>query len=414
MIKWYLALILLFKSTLLFSSEITDCDKFAGSTYDDNNPYSSNGVEWDDLNPELAIPACEIAFQENPNDPRIIFQLARAYEKSDLEKSISLYEKSADFGYSTAFYNLGLIYYFDIEDLDLSVEYLKKSLNAGIDVGYPNYFIAQNYWWYNVNYAEAEEQFQIAINSGLLSDEDQADAYYKLGWYNQERGDGREAVSYYTKSLEFNSDDVTTLNNLAYIYSEGVAGVPQDMAKSINYLKRSADLGSSLAANNLADHYETGLGVDQSFEKAFEYYNKSYEIGTTSLAYTNLAYLYQNGYGVDRDINKAQEVLQSLIITFEKEGYEYFEEANNFIDDAVEYARQQLESINDDTQKLTAESEGNWGESDICSYIEDNLDKGFNQDQVFQKCLIMAESGDEFAIENIAYAYEKGLVVKQK
>lgn len=413
MIKWFLALIIIFKSTLLLSAQISDCDKFAGSTYDDNNPYSSNGVEWDDLNPELAIPACEIAFQENPNDPRIIFQLARAYEKSDLEKSISLYEKSADYGYSTAFYNLGLIYYFDIEDLDLSVEYLKKSINAGIEVGYPNYFIALNYWWYDVKYTEAEENLQIAINSGLLSDEDQADAYYKLGWYNQEKGDGREAVSYYTKSLEYNSDDVTTLNSLAFIFSEGVAGVPQDMAKSINYLKRSADLGSSLAANNLGHHYETGLGVEQSFEKAFEYYNKSYEIGTTSLAYNNLAYLYLNGYGVDKDINKVQEILQSLIMTFDKEGYDYFEGANNYIDNAVEDAKQQLDSINDDTQKLTAESEGNWGESDICSYIEENLDKGFNQDQVFQKCLIMAESGDELSMENIAYAYEKGLVVKQ-
>ena len=75
MIKWCLALIFLFKTTLLFSSEITDCDKFAGSVIDQNNPYSSDGVEWDDLNPELAIPVCEIAFQENPNDPRIIFQL---------------------------------------------------------------------------------------------------------------------------------------------------------------------------------------------------------------------------------------------------------------------------------------------------------------------------------------------------
>ena len=34
-------------------------------------------------------------------------------------------------------------------------------------------------------------------------------------------------------------------------------------------------------------------------------------------------------------------------------------------------------------------------------------------DQVFQKCLILAEGGDQLAIENIAYAYEKGHVVKQ-
>ena len=413
MIKWCLALIFLFKTTLLFSSEITDCDKFAGSVIDQNNPYSSDGVEWDDLNPELAIPVCEIAFQENPNDPRIIFQLARAYEKSDLEKSISLYEKSADYGYSAAFYNLGLIYYIDIEDLDLSIKYLEKSLIAGFEIGYPNYYIAMNYWYEDINYEEAEEQFKIAVNSSSLSDEDKADAYYRLGWYSKNKGDGREAVTFYSKSIEYNPNDVYPLNDLAYIYSEGVAGVPQDMSKSISYLKRSAELNSSLAANNLAHHYEVGLGVEQSFEKAFEYYLKSYEIGTTSSAYTNLSYLYENGYGVERDINKAQELLQSLIMIFEKEGYEYFENANNYIDESLEYAKQKLDSMNDDAQKLSAESESDWGESNICSYIEENLDEGFNQDQVFQKCLILAEGGDQLAIENIAYAYEKGHVVKQ-
>ena len=48
MIKWCLALIFLFKTTLLFSSEITDCDKFAGSVIDQNNP-TQRWCEWDDL-----------------------------------------------------------------------------------------------------------------------------------------------------------------------------------------------------------------------------------------------------------------------------------------------------------------------------------------------------------------------------
>ena len=81
---------------------------------------------------------------------------------------------------------------------------------------------------------------------------------------------------------------------------------------------------------------------------------------------------------------------------------------NNYIDESLEYAKQKLDSMNDDAQKLSAESESDWRESNICSYIEENLDEGFNQDQVFQKCLILAEGGDQLAIENIAYAYEKG------
>ena len=76
---------------------------------------------------------------------------------------------------------MGLIYYIDIEDLDLSIKYLEKSLIAGFEIGYPNYYIAMNYWYEDINYEEAEEQFKIAVNSSSLSDEDM-DAYYRLGW----------------------------------------------------------------------------------------------------------------------------------------------------------------------------------------------------------------------------------------
>ena len=66
------------------------------------------------------------------------------------------------------------------------------------------------------------------------------------------------------------------------------------------------------------------------------------------------------GMGLRR-ISKSPKAI-NLKMIFEKEGYEYFEEANNFIDEKSNMQSKNWNSINDDKQKLTEESEGNWGE----------------------------------------------------
>lgn len=395
------------------SSEITECDIYAGSKYDDNNPFKEQGIEIDDIDSDLAIKACERILDQNKNDPRVLFQLARAYEKKDINKSINFYLKSAKIGYPISYYNLGLIYYYDIEDVGLSNKYLQLAIDKGLNSGYANYFIALNYWFEDIEYDLAEKQLILAIDSTDLDDAELGDAYYRLGWYKQFKGDGIEAVNYFLRALDYIPDDITTLNHLAYLYSEGFAGVPQNMSKSIYYLNKTADLGSSLAANNLAHHYEVGLGVEQDFFKAFDYYKKSYEIGTTALAYTNLAYLYINGYGTEKNPQKAIQVLVNLKNTFEEKGYDYFEEENSSIDDTLSYATDLISELSNDKEKNDTNDNYQWAESDICNDIEINLESGANQDQVFQKCLFLAEKGDENAISAIAYAYLQGLVVKR-
>src|SRR5262249_19612379 len=57
----------------------TDCDRFAASPYDNDRPPSVPGVAAEKIDPKVAVAACEAALKATPNDPRVMFQLGRAY-----------------------------------------------------------------------------------------------------------------------------------------------------------------------------------------------------------------------------------------------------------------------------------------------------------------------------------------------
>jgi TPR repeat protein len=52
--------------------------------------------------------------------------------------------------------------------------------------------------------------------------------------------------------------------------------------------------------------YEHGLGVEQSYERAFEYYEQAADLGLATAQYS-LGVMYYKGDGVERDIAKARE-----------------------------------------------------------------------------------------------------------
>ncbi len=62
------------------------------------------------------------------------------------------------------------------------------------------------------------------------------------------------------------------------LYEKGIeAQNEEDYETAFEYFSRSADLGNSSGMNALGTMYYTGLYVDQSFEKALEYYDAAAE-----------------------------------------------------------------------------------------------------------------------------------------
>jgi hypothetical protein len=78
----------------------TDCDR-----------YVASGVEYEKINPDLAIPACESAVRKYPNSIHLIYQLGVAYKrKKDFSSALVQFRKAADQGDALAQVSLGMMY----------------------------------------------------------------------------------------------------------------------------------------------------------------------------------------------------------------------------------------------------------------------------------------------------------------
>lgn len=92
------------------------------------------------------------------------------------------------------------------------------------------------------------------------------------------------------------------------LYLKGVR-VPQDCAKAIEYLNKSAQSGNVSAQKILAKEYMSGVNFPQDLAKAFELFQRASLSGDVE-AFHNLGLMYEEGISVEKDINKAIEYLQ--------------------------------------------------------------------------------------------------------
>jgi len=75
--------------------------------------------------------------------------------------------------------------------------------------------------------------------------------------------------------------------------------------KELFCLKKAAELGSSIAQNELGVHFLTGDVVKMDKEKAYHYFLQSAQ-QEDMYGEANLAALYEQGVGVERDLDLAK------------------------------------------------------------------------------------------------------------
>ncbi|MCB8839528.1 hypothetical protein [Aurantimonas sp. VKM B-3413] len=92
---------------------VSACDTLAADTDDPSKPAGIEGVKSPtDIDHAQAIPACEAAHAAAPNEPRITFELGRAYQAAGRnDDAARLYREAADAGQAVAQYELALAYY---------------------------------------------------------------------------------------------------------------------------------------------------------------------------------------------------------------------------------------------------------------------------------------------------------------
>ena len=91
------------------SAQIQDCDRLAASPLDPQK--QTPGLSYNQLNANLAVPACKKATEESPQTARLWFQYGRALEKGNrLPDAIYAYQEAAKLKSGAAHNNLGELY----------------------------------------------------------------------------------------------------------------------------------------------------------------------------------------------------------------------------------------------------------------------------------------------------------------
>ena len=112
----------------------TDCDTYAASPFEPQPEVIT--VPFAQVNPALAVPACEVAVRQYPNSIRLAFQLGRAYQKANnFTAALEQYRKAAAQNYALAQNNLGVMYENGLgvpKDIQQAIAWYRKAAEQGL------------------------------------------------------------------------------------------------------------------------------------------------------------------------------------------------------------------------------------------------------------------------------------------
>ncbi|MBJ3777352.1 caspase family protein [Acuticoccus mangrovi] len=237
--------------------EITECDILAGHPSDPERIHP--GIDYALMKPAPAIRACRADLAADPQNPRLMTNLARALDKAgEFAEALELNKAAADAGYLGAYHNLGNHY--------------KKGNGVPRD---PDE--AYEYFLYAAERGHREDAYNVGVMAFQGTPKRPKDYDAALMWFN--------------RAAE--QDYPTAFDKLGLMYRGGL-GVEKDLAKAAEYFARGAELGDPSALVNLATAYRKGEGVAQDNAEAFEYYRRAAQLRRRA-AYTNLGDMYRRG-----------------------------------------------------------------------------------------------------------------------
>lgn len=116
-----------------------------------------------------------------------------------------------------------------------------------------------------------------------------------------EAGDYETAAKHFRAAAELGY--TVAQNNLAWLYANGL-GVEQDLNKAVKWYKKAARHGDKIAQIDLGDCYFNGTGVEQNLHEAVKWYRKAARNGHSG-AQRRLGDCYFNGTGVKQNHSEA-------------------------------------------------------------------------------------------------------------
>lgn len=96
------------------------------------------------------------------------------------------------------------------------------------------------------------------------------------------------------------------MNKLAGMYRQGF-GTEQSADSAILYFRKASEKGYGKATYNLMNMYRQGEGITQDFDSAYFYAQKAYEQGYIQKATFSLGYFHMKGLGTEQSYEKAMD-----------------------------------------------------------------------------------------------------------
>ena len=187
-------------------------------------------------------------------DMHYVDSLGYAYEFGigtpfSIKEAMKYYEMAAKQNNTMGMTNLANLYLRE-NKLKKAKPLLLKA--AEKEYGYAQYLLAMNFFdLYSENNKEALFWLERAASN------DEPEALYQLGVYYSEGNDLAKSIKYYQRAAELNHSDAALA--LSYLYDEGIS-VEQDDDKALFFLKKAAELENQEAIDELASMALSGQG----------------------------------------------------------------------------------------------------------------------------------------------------------
>lgn len=173
----------------------------------------------------------------------------------------------------------------------------------------------------------------------------------------------------------------------------------------VSELKRKSNDGDNEASLLLGFAYQDGIGVNEDYQKAFEYHSKAAEEGNAA-AINALGLIYSHGYGVEKNVDIAMNYFQQAL----EHGY-----YNAAVNMAFHYEKG--DGINKDLAKALelfeyAALNGHWrGQYEYAKILKDGILCNKDEKLAFKFCLNAASLGEKTAQKLLGDMYLEGIGV---
>ena len=300
---------------------MTDCDRYAAS-----------GLSLEEVNPKIAIPACEEAVRSYPNSSRLVFELGRSYSRNgDFTAALAQFRKPVEQGYAPALNSIGAMYASGTgvpkDDVE-AVNWYRQSAERG----------------YNV----AQVNLGFMYENGLGVPQDYANA---LQWYH----------------LAADQGSALAQDSVGYFYTKGM-GVKKDYSEAIVWFRKAAEQGMAGAQYNLAVMYEKGLGVPEDRAQALRWYGKSAEQGDEKAKKALLDFALEDGALPDTGKLSPPVISRAAATSDTASSSASMPAAEKAVIDAVEDARRTYATASNEMQKGGARGAR---QKSVCAAIPD-------------------------------------------